>query len=659
MELFNYLFNNQDNSYKLSRNKVDKKFDEFIRESFANYLSNSAIFNSYAKIYDKENNFSKECSDLYILSEELYQNAIKKIKVPLQLKSKNKNLYIFNLKDIHNNDFIFRKEGNIRVLKKRKQKYLCQLISVIFVKLYILIKGIHITFNHDLNLKSKKLKSKEPIEDSPYELYESTESITPHENKYITTDNSDTIKYDKNYEKYNSLYRDYEEKEEKQKEEEQKEEKEEQKEEKEEQKEEELKEKEEVKEEEQKEEKEEEQKEKDYRENYKSNELQNGGGLLDNILQYIPGYTKKEDNNIDIDDDALENDDKYNETEEKQENIQQIEEENIQQIEEENNKDLNEFKDYIKYKNIFSTFINPLIKSKIDTEEHLVNIEHNLPADLQEYVSILSEHKIFDILCNIDNIKHNLNNENILFSPNNMKNIFDSKLVSKQIQKLEKELSNINNEKLNKKYEELEKLLNEFHIKYYNQKNNQLSLCSKLTKKNIKVTDNTRIYPRILKTTKDIYYEYTLNRNKLYKDIILNIFEFKSQNITDDEGNVITKNVITRIKDTITYSEINKLTVNAKIIIYELHIDFFKKLFDIFDLLNETKVITNQDPIMETNSESNSELNPKTNSELNPKTNSELNPKTNSELNPKSNSELNPESNLESNEQPNMVSSTY
>ena len=59
MELFNYLFNNQDNSYKLSRNKVDKKFDEFIRESFANYLSNSAIFNSYAKIYDKENNFFK------------------------------------------------------------------------------------------------------------------------------------------------------------------------------------------------------------------------------------------------------------------------------------------------------------------------------------------------------------------------------------------------------------------------------------------------------------------------------------------------------------------------------------------------------------------------------------------------------------------------
>ena len=267
----------------------------------------------------------------------------------------------------------------------------------------------------------------------------------------------------------------------------------------------------------------------------------------------------------------------------------------------------------------------------------------------------MSEHKIFDILCNIDNIKHNLNNENILFSPNNMKNIFDSKLVSKQIQKLEKELSNINNEKLNKKYEELEKLLNEFHIKYYNQKNNQLSLCSKLTKKNIKVTDNTRIYPRILQTTKDIYYEYTLNRNKLYKDIILNIFEFKSQNITDDEGNVITKNVITRIKDTITYSEINKLTVNAKIIIYELHIDFFKKLFDIFDLLNETNVITNQDPIMETNSE----LNPKTNSELNPKTNSELNPKTNSELNPKSNSELNPEPNSESNEQANMVSSTY
>ena len=631
MELFNYLFDNQDNSYKLSRNKVDKKFDEFIRESFANYLSNSAIFNSYAKIYDNETNFSKECSDLYILSEELYQNTIKKIKVPLQLKSKSKNLYIFNLKDIHNNDFIFKTEGNNRVFKPKKQRYLCQVISIIFVKLYILIKGIHITFNNDLTYK--KLKLKEPIEDTHNELHEYTKTDTPHEyDKSNQHDKSNEVVYEKNYHdnidtksneydksnqddksnqydksnevvnetnNYDNVYT--------------------------------------------------KSNEDNHHDNVdeKSKKLQNGGGLFDEFLKYIPGYSNNQENDdIHVDDDFLYDQDET--VQDKQQESQQIEEEKEEKEEKEDN-------NYIKYKNIFSTFINPLIKSEINTNEHLVNIEHNLPADLEEYVGILKKNQIFDILCNIDNIKDNLNNQNILFSPNNMKKIYDSKLVSKEIQKLEKESSNINNDKLNKKYEELEKILNEFHRKYYNKNNHQLSLCSKLTGKNIKVTDNTRIYQRVLQSTKDIYYNYTLNRNKLYKDIIVNIFEFKSKNISDDDGNVITKNVITRIKDTITYSEINKLTVNAKIIIYELHIDFFNKLFNIFDLLNEGNVITNQDPNMKTNRETN----PKSYRETDRETNPEPYRETDRETNPESYRETDRETNPESNPKTNSDTNTY
>merc|ERR1711990_36296 len=163
--LFNFnLFSDSDKYNKLSKNQVNKKFDEFIKESFANYIYKSAIFNKYAKVYDKDSTFTEECSDVYILSEQLYLNAIKKIKVPFDVKfNKSKNLYIFNLDDIHNNDYIFKDSANGRIFRPKKQKYLCKIIALVFVKLYILIKGIYTTFNHNLTYQefiSSKHKSK-------------------------------------------------------------------------------------------------------------------------------------------------------------------------------------------------------------------------------------------------------------------------------------------------------------------------------------------------------------------------------------------------------------------------------------------------------------------------------------------------------------------
>ena len=164
--LFNFdtLFSNSDNSNKLPKNMVNEKFDEFIKESFGNYLYKSAIFNNYAKVYEGDTDFSDECKDLYILSEELYLSAIKKIKIPFDVKfNTSKEVYIFNLNDIHNDDFIYKNNADQRVIRPKKQQYLCKIVAINFVKLYILIKGIYSTFNHNLNheeLTAKKNKSK-------------------------------------------------------------------------------------------------------------------------------------------------------------------------------------------------------------------------------------------------------------------------------------------------------------------------------------------------------------------------------------------------------------------------------------------------------------------------------------------------------------------
>ena len=159
---FDALSSNSDNSNKLPKSLVNKKFDEFIKETFGNYLYKSASFNNYANVYEKNTDFSDECNELYILSEELYLNAVKKIKIPFDVKfNTSKDLYIFNLNDIHNNDFMYKNNADQRVIRPKKQKYLCKIVAINFVKLYILIKGIYSTFNHNLNhpeLASKKNK---------------------------------------------------------------------------------------------------------------------------------------------------------------------------------------------------------------------------------------------------------------------------------------------------------------------------------------------------------------------------------------------------------------------------------------------------------------------------------------------------------------------
>ena len=545
---FNLLFSPSDNSKKLSKNQVNKKFDEFIKETFANYLYKSAIFNKYAKVYDQDSSFTEECSDVYILSEQLYLNAIKKIQVPFDVKfNKSNNLYIFNLDDIHNNDYIFKDSANGRTFRPKKQKYLCKIIALVFVKLYILIKGIYSTFNHNLTYqefisskhKSKSIQSSEQpsllstdqlSEDpsqQPYEQPSELLSEQPAElsnelsNQVPSTDNNDT------------------------------------------------------------------------------NQL--GGGFLDNIRNFFTRNNNNESDNENDDDDEiyekeLSSDKSLSEEGEKEEEAEEEEEE-----EEEENDDDNEIseKDYdydnesidvnkrkknvkkVKYNNIFFAFINSIFASDINQNESKLDME--FPPTLEDFIKNLNKSGIIDIICDTDYI-YNTFKKNILFSPNNMNKVYESSpKILQRIKKIENEMLKEYNTKLSEKDTELKNIFRQFEI--YNK------LCNKLLT-NFSIKDESRIYERIIKIVKTMFTNYTNNRNKLFNDIILKIFEFKDEIIKNEEGKVKeVKNNIIKIKDNITYKEIIKLTTNAKIIIYDLHIDFFNNLKEIFSLLNEKGVI--------------------------------------------------------------------
>ena len=142
--------------------------------------------------------------------------------------------------------------------------------------------------------------------------------------------------------------------------------------------------------------------------------------------------------------------------------------------------------------------------------------------------------------------------------------------INSQIQEIQTQIEKQNDllnlyksnlETAEKKYEE-----SKDKLKQYN------NLCN-ILKNNFTTKDSSRIYERIVKIIKEIFNNYTNNRNKLYNEIILKIFEFKKTTIKLNDKTKI-KNNITKIKDNITYKEVIKLTCNAKIIIYDLKVSF-------------------------------------------------------------------------------------
>jgi len=156
--------------------KTDKEFNQFINIKFTEYLNNTNLLANIVKDYETnktgQSKYCDECKDLYILTNSIFDNYIKRINIPFNINIndetnpdtknnyKNKVLYFFDLEDLKKilaSENLKESSGDDELNKK---KILCKIISVIFIKIYIIIKSIHETFN---NYKALVETDSEPL----------------------------------------------------------------------------------------------------------------------------------------------------------------------------------------------------------------------------------------------------------------------------------------------------------------------------------------------------------------------------------------------------------------------------------------------------------------------------------------------------------------
>ena len=144
--------------------KTDKEFNQFINVKFTQYLNNTNLLANIVKDFETnktgQSKYCEECKDLYILTNSIFDNYIKRITIPFNINIndetnpdiknnyKNKILYFFDLEDLKKiltSEKLRESSGDDELNKK---KILCKIISVIFIKIYIIIKSIHETFNN-------------------------------------------------------------------------------------------------------------------------------------------------------------------------------------------------------------------------------------------------------------------------------------------------------------------------------------------------------------------------------------------------------------------------------------------------------------------------------------------------------------------------------
>jgi hypothetical protein len=165
-----------------SSTKTDEDLDKFINKKFTYYLNNSNLLLTFVSDFEdyksnnRDNNKSKcdECESLYILTSEIFENYINRVKIPFNIniysegKEKsginynNKVLYFFDLKDLNKilqSKNLAKSTEDTKILNKKK--ILCKIISLSFIKIYIIIKSIFQTFN----IYSSLIKNKNTIED--------------------------------------------------------------------------------------------------------------------------------------------------------------------------------------------------------------------------------------------------------------------------------------------------------------------------------------------------------------------------------------------------------------------------------------------------------------------------------------------------------------
>ena len=193
----NFLTDNFISNFFKNSKKTDDELNEFVNKKFTYYLNHSNLFKNFISDFenykkdDKKNdtNYCDECENLYILTTNIFENYINKIKIPIdidiysegkensKINYKNKILYFFDLQDLKEilkSKNLYKSSSDTRIMNKKK--ILCKIISLSFIKIYIIIKSIHQTFNIYGSLIEKKpiiqdnIEEEQPaIEEQPLE----------------------------------------------------------------------------------------------------------------------------------------------------------------------------------------------------------------------------------------------------------------------------------------------------------------------------------------------------------------------------------------------------------------------------------------------------------------------------------------------------------
>ena len=150
-----------------SSNKTHDQLNSFVNEKFTFFLNNSNLLLTFVSDFEDYKSGDpnipigkskcNECEDLYILTSDIFEKYFNRINIPYDIdvsegnsktNYKNKVLYFFDLKDLkkildeHN---LEKSSSDIGQLNKKR--LLCKIISLSFIKLYIIVKSIYQTFN--------------------------------------------------------------------------------------------------------------------------------------------------------------------------------------------------------------------------------------------------------------------------------------------------------------------------------------------------------------------------------------------------------------------------------------------------------------------------------------------------------------------------------
>ena len=184
-------------------NKTHDQLNSFVNEKFTFFLNNSNLLLNFVSDFEDYKNGSmqdgkskcNECEDLYILTNDIFEKYFNKINIPYNIdvsegtsktNYKDKVLYFFDLKDLKKilNEENLEKSSSDNT-QFNKKRLLCKIISLSFIKIYIIVKSIYQTFNiynslitngisnvdkYETNLQQYPTQYPDPIQDpDPYQ----------------------------------------------------------------------------------------------------------------------------------------------------------------------------------------------------------------------------------------------------------------------------------------------------------------------------------------------------------------------------------------------------------------------------------------------------------------------------------------------------------